>query len=392
MKCSIKFFVVALCTAFFLQGFAQKPEPVVSIVRQIHDFDWYEQQAKAWKHEIDNGSTNAMAWIYWSEANRMAKVFCDSVKWESRRSDYFVPSTQLLEAAEKAIPNTFEYNFLKMQSLRKNSVLSDEYLLKAQAQRPYDDLLLPWLMNRSLTANDKEAMTQIAGKWFNQNEIPQELLITSYNMLMSLDTNAILMTTGDNDSYPTWVLQYARKIRPDVLVLNLWMAASTDGYREKIFAEMGVKPINFASDSNLTSNSDLKKSRGIFQHLIKNVTGRPVYLSLFAPEEVYKEYSKSMYMVGFALKYSPKPFDNLSVLRNNVENKYLMDFLKQSFFNNPSESVAKMIRSSYISIFKMLYDSYIKNGEKTKAKKIKDLAFKIAQESGIMEVMQYVWK
>lgn len=386
MKLSIQSMLVVLCAAFSLQGYAQKPEPVYSIVRQIHDFNWYETQAKAWKQEIDNGTSNAMAWVYWSEANRMAKDFCDSVKWESKRSDYFVPRAQLIEAAEKAIPNSFEINFLKMQSVRKNQMLSDEYLQKAQSQRPYDNLLLPWLMNQSLTVNDKEAITQVAGKWFEQNEIPQELLTTAYNMLMSLDTNAVLMTTGDNDSYPCWVLQYARKIRPDVLVLNIWMAASTDAYREKIFAEMGVEPLTFTSDSNL------KKARSIFQHLIKNVSGRPVYLSLFAPDDVYKEYSKSMYMVGFALKYSPKPFDNLSVLRNNVENKFLMDFLKQSFYNNPSESVVKMIRSSYILVFKMLYDLYIKNGETTKAKKIKDLAFKIAQESGRMDVMQYVWK
>lgn len=386
MKRSIIFILLVVGAAFSLQGFAQKPEPVVSIVRQVHEFDWYEQQAKAWKQEIDNGSTNAMAWVYWSEANRMAKVFCDSVKWESRRSDYFVPSTQLLEAAEKAIPNTFEFNFLKMQSFRKNPVLSDEYLQKAQSQRPFDDLLLPWLMNRSLTANDKEAITQVAGKWFDQNEIPQELLITSYNMLMSLDSNAILMTTGDNDSYPTWVLQYARKIRPDVLVLNLWMAASTDGYREKIFAEMGVKPINFTSDTTI------KKVRGIFQHLIKNVSGRPIYLSIFAPNDIYQGYSKSIYIVGLAMKYSPKPFDNLAALRNNVENKYMLDYLKESFYNNPSESVVNMSRANYLSLFKMLYDSYLKIGERTKAKRTKELALKVAQETERMDWWNYYWK
>lgn len=379
MKPTIKSIVLVLSVAFFLQGYAQKPEPVYSVVRQIHDFDWYETQAKAWKQEIDNGSTNAMAWVYWSEANRMAKDFCDSTKWESRRSDYFVPRTQLMEAAEKAIPNSFEFNFLKMQFERKNQKLSDEYLQKAQSQRPYDNLLLPWLMNRSLTANDKDAITQVAGKWFDQNEIPQELLITAYNMLMSLDTNAVLMTSGDNDTFPCWVLQYARKIRPDVLVLNLWMAASTDAYREKIFAELGVETLNFTSDSNL------KKARSIFQHLIKNVSGRPVYLSLFAPNDIYQGYSKSIYIVGFAMKYSPKPFDNLAVLRNNVENKYLLDFLKQSFYNNPSESVVNMSRASYLSIFKMLYDSYLKSGERTKAKRIKDLAWKVAQDTGRMD-------
>lgn len=384
MKCSFKISLLVICSAFSLLSVAQKPEPVVSVVRQIHDFDWYETQAKAWKQEIDKGSTNAMAWIYWSEANRMAKDFCDSAKWETRKGDYFVPRAQLMAAAEKAIPNSFEFNYLMMQTERNDSKRSDEYLLKAQAQKPYDNLLLPWLMNKSLIANDKVGMKEVAVNWFDQNEIPQELLITAYNMLVSLDTNAILMTNGDNDSYPCWVLQYARKIRPDVLVLNLPMAAHYESYLGSVLAEAGIKPLVFLNDS-------VRNGQTIFQHLIKNGSGRPVYLSLFAPDEIYKGYSKSMYMIGFAMKYSPKPFDNLSVLRNNVENKYLMDFLKQSFYNSSSESVVKMIRSSYLSTFKILYDLYQKNGERTKARNIKELSFKVAKDADRMDWNNY-WK
>jgi len=378
MKCSIKIFLFVVCAAFSLQGFAQKPVPVVSVVRQMHEFDWYEQQAKAWKQEIDNGTSNTMAWVYWSEANRMARDFCDKVKWESSIGDYFVPKQQLLERAEKAIPNSFEYYFLKMQAERNNKVTSEEYLLKAQALRPFDDLLLPWLMNRSLVANDKAGMTEVANNWFANNEMPQEIFATAYNMLVSLDSNAILMTNGDNDSYPCWVLQYARKIRPDVLVLNLPLAAHNDSYLDKVLASEGIKSLVFSNDS-------ARNGQTIFQHLIKNVSNRPVYLSLFAPDDIYKGYSKSMYMVGFAMKYSPKPFDNMAVLRSNVENKYLLDFLKQSFYNNPCESVVSMFRANYLSVFKRLYDSYLKSGERTKAKRIKDLALKVAQDSGRMD-------
>jgi len=56
MKTSMKLILGLLLTAFSLQGFAQKPEPVYSVVRQIHDFEWYEQQAKSWKQEIDRGT------------------------------------------------------------------------------------------------------------------------------------------------------------------------------------------------------------------------------------------------------------------------------------------------------------------------------------------------
>ncbi len=385
MKCSPKIFSAVVCAAFILQGFAQKPEPVFSVVRQFHDFDWYEQQAKAWKQEIDKGSTNTMAWIYWSEANRMAHNFCDAQKWESKKGTYFVTNEQLVDAAEKAIPNSFEFNFLKMRAEFNNKPICKEFLLKAQAQRPYDNLLLPWLMNLYLLANDNDQMKQVAQKWFESNEMPQELYTTAYNNLISLDSNAILLTYGDNDSYPAWILQKARKIRPDVLILNLPMTTNYDSYREKVFAENGIKPLIFANDSTRTDQN-------LFKHLIKNVTNRPIYVTVFTSEEVYKAYAKNMYFVGLSLKYSPKPFDNLAVLRNNVENKYMLDFLKQSFQSNPSQSVINMVNAGYLASFQKLYTYYKQIGQGNKALKIKALAITVAQNSGLSDWLNYFEK
>lgn len=382
MKCSIKIQLLVLFSTISLLSFAQKPEPVVSIVRQVHDFDWYETQAKAWKQVIDNGSSNAMAWVYWAEANRMARNFTDAAKWEARQSAYFLPADQLLEAAGKAIPNTFEYYFLQMQAERNNKQAWYDLLAKAQTLRPYDDLLLPWLMNRNLIENDKPAMAEVSKQWFAHNEIPQEILTTAFNLLISLDTNAILLTNGDNDSYPCWVLQQARQIRPDVLVINLPLASYYPSYRAAAFAQAGLSG----------TTDSLRTAPLLFQKLIRETSGRPVYLSAFSSESIYKGYEKSMYMVGLALKYSPKSFDNLAVLRNNVENKYLLDFLRQTFTVNPSESVVKMFRSSYLSIFNLLYEDYRKKGETTKAKRLKDLALKIAKDADRQDWVQLYWK
>jgi hypothetical protein len=267
----------------------------------------------------------------------------------------------------------------------KGAENGDEFLMKAQEMKPFDNLILPNLLNYYVLRNDKSNIELTCKNWFNCNEMPQELLITAYNNLMSLDANAILLTYGDNDTYPAWVLQNARKIRPDVLILSISMTTKLDTYRSRIFEEQGIKPLTLEKDSDRTNQALLK-------HLIKNVTDRPIYVSTFSSEDVYKGYEAQMYFVGLSLKYSPKPFDNMAVLRNNIENKYLLDFLKQTFYNNYAQSVVNMISAGYLASFQKLYGYYKQTGKSEQAKKIKDLAATVAEHTGRMDWMQYFGK
>lgn len=61
----------------------------------------------------------------------------------------------------------------------------------------------------------------LAKNWDDHNRAPKRLAADhAYNMLMSCDSNAILIVNGDNDTYPLWYLQEIEGVRPDVRILN----------------------------------------------------------------------------------------------------------------------------------------------------------------------------
>lgn len=56
--------------------------------------------------------------------------------------------------------------------------------------------------------------------WAKQAQYDASMLDWSYNLLAGLPQDAILISGGDNDTYPLWYLQLCRNMRRDVTVIN----------------------------------------------------------------------------------------------------------------------------------------------------------------------------
>lgn len=126
-----------------------------------------------------------------------------------------------------------------------------------------------------------------------KSQINAATLEYNYNVLMSLNENAILITNGISDTYPIWVLQEVDEIRKDVTILNTQLLENL-AYRERIFEKLNLTLPKF----------NLKGSELIDQIINKNPYAN-LYLSLTSPKNSLKNNIDNLYIQGLAYKINP---------------------------------------------------------------------------------------
>ncbi|MFT4522081.1 MAG: hypothetical protein ACI8ZN_001020 [Bacteroidia bacterium] len=229
---TISIFVIFMMFTVSLFSQDAIPQKVYSLVKEKQSVEWYKIQAELWGKQLTANPEDAYAWLNYYTAKRMLKIYGEGVTHEDLNN--FVLDL------EKALPNSFEYHYIAYWNKGLSEMESHlNHLKKAQQLGPdrielFDDLFTYYEVTR-----DVAKAKNVAKKWFASNDISAGLYTWNYNMLESTDANAILITTGDNDTYPSLVMQYAKGIRTDVTVLNISMA-SISGYQQGKFKELGI--------------------------------------------------------------------------------------------------------------------------------------------------------
>ncbi|MFZ5554764.1 MAG: formylglycine-generating enzyme family protein [Bacteroidota bacterium] len=365
-------FALSLCSMFLQAqaGPAVQKQKVYSIVKQYQPVEWHQEQLHLWEEEVKNNPQNADAWMNIYTATRMIKLMGG-------------PKTQkdmdaVAEAVKKNIPDTFEGHYIQYW----NSDHSDTqftHLLKAYGLDPsrpetYDDFVSMYELKR-----DKTQLKEFCEKWFFSNDISPGFYAWNYNMLMSCDENAILITNGDNDTYPALVLQYAKNIRKDVAVINTHLITKKE-YRDLYFREMGIPAF---TEGNQTTDK-ISVVQSICSH-IQKYSSRPFYYANTVDPVYYGNIESNLYSVGLTFKYSKDGFDNVAVLRRNYEKRFLTDYLKVDFDNDISQSVIDHLNGSYLAPFITLYNHYAEAEETAQQEILLGFVNHIADKTGQAE-------
>jgi hypothetical protein len=376
MLSKYKITLVLLFSAF--TAIAQKPEKQVSFAQESKPHSYYVEQAGLWLKELDKDDASEENWYNYFRACRSAQ---GTANWKTdfvKESPSLKLGNDIVALMEKHIPGSFTYYYV---SYLQNGIgtANGENLLKAYKMRPDFEGIHSSVISYAVSSLDKDLRKSVNREWYKTNYLSPQFLLYAYNVLMSLDTNAVLITCSDNDTYPLWMLQDALNIRTDVEVVNVDFML-IDSYRNANLHLMGLQPFEIKE-----KEKDINKYEDNWGNVIKYVLSncplkRPLYIGLMVDENLYKGFENKLVISGLALKY-PAGKEDMEKLNKTLYEKFLLDYLKTPILIDKNQSLVDNRNVTYLNMLKSTFDYYNKSN-KNKAKEVKNIAIKIASKTG----------
>jgi hypothetical protein len=292
----------------------ERPETIVSPRQVIYDHSTYTKLAHAWERYYQVYPSED-AYANWMRALGLA----DSPEFP-----------KLLEKGMEKYPANPKILYLSGQSKLHLNKIEARQLLERAASLDHS-FMDPWFaLVVSYQANGEPDNANVALRHLLEGGAMQdEVMDFSYNMISCLDSNAILITNGDNDTFSGWMLTRVIGFRPDVTIVDRSLL-NTDWYPLSVI-KAGVP--RFANQSALDSlrklvNNDAEKARKdpakwstvrflsdrlIMQLIdVTNRAGRPVYftstLESERPLEIPKESRRHLGLVTL-VSHTDEPYN-----------------------------------------------------------------------------------
>jgi hypothetical protein len=370
-----KYFIILLLILPFSIN-AQTPEVQVSFAKESKTHEYYVKQAELWWKEIEKNKSSEVNWYNYFRACRNAH---GTANWRDdfvKESSYLKTGPEIVSLMEQFIPNSFTFNYVAY-SIQGIDPSKGNFLLKAYEINPKFEGINAAMVTYAVSILDNDLRKRVNINWFPLNELSAGLINYGYNVLMSVKPNSILLTQHDNDSYPIWMLQDVKEIRPDVLVINFDFLL-LDSYRRDIFNQLGIKPLNLQLSDDYELNW-----KNVLNHFLSNYHNtRPLYFAMTVSQDYYKDFAAKAVISGLTYRFSTSAEDLTKLNKDLIEHDFLLDNLKiQLLLDSNQENVNKQ-NINYLKSFKLVFDYYLSIGDEKKANEIRELALIISKNSG----------
>lgn len=216
--------LVAVLTLAFGQGATQAecrhtPDmpPAIRSLREVYlPRERYAELAEAWRRYVDAHPKSAYAHVQYARAIGYSNYDLETQTRLVRKArDLDAECAQALaQLAQLTQVVSFEPGSPSAATARELASRAIE--LAPDWYEPHIVLLA-----QAMVAGDRDAVGRELEAIRHKGGFPSPLLDFGYNMLVSASQGAVLLTNGDNDTFPLLALQAIHGVRRDVQVVNL---------------------------------------------------------------------------------------------------------------------------------------------------------------------------
>lgn len=368
--------ITLLATCFPIVLLAQQKVYPITIKEEPNEF--YVTQMRLWKSVTETDPQNKEAWwnLYLAARYKdFPRVFSDE--------EYREEVNGIIDDLGKALPGSYEYHYLYAW---QHGFGKDNYhhLQKAYAIDSTRPKITEDLFTHHYRQGEWDEAEYFIRKWYNNKNMAPQLMYMCYNLLVCTEKNGILFLSGDNDSFPTWMLQQVRGVRPDVAALNTSLILDLK-FARKILARHQLKYDESALDWLDRNKKDLWKNFGKFvRHLAEKNPDRRIYLVSSVQKQLFENLQDNLYIVGSVFQYCEKHFDNIAVLKKNWT-KMNLDYLDFIVYGDDYHYSPKGLPYTvylYLYPASALYKHYQTAGENQKAAEMLEFCKKRSLELG----------
>lgn len=348
----IKTLTMAVCMMTATGATAQTaPEEVKSPIVEEKTAEWYDGQIKAWGEVVKTDPKNENAWRnYYQAANYK--------RWQDNTD---TTAVTVLAEMKKAVPDSYIYNYCAYREYMgtpEDTVYAEKAIARMQEKMGYDEYNT-WIAYFA-KENDTRRLADICKAYYESGQYSPGILQYNYNELQGMDEGGIYIGVGDAVVIPKWLLQYGKGVHTDKIIVCvpfLYMRK----YREQLFRQLGIGEVPKPEVPITDEDSSYKYLLQLLRY-IRVKSGRSVYYSPLSGMDLKAPVLDSLYNEGLVLKYSDKPYDNMAVKCRNVEQKYLLEYLRESFVPDNWISAKRMSVNYAIMLCDLLpyYKTYDK--------------------------------
>lgn len=338
-------------------GATNRPEAIPSKLTEVKASSWYKEKFRSWKTYLEENPEDKSGWVEYFKAGQYSGM-----------------TTLELTLLSEDIATRFEASSEAYLVKAKLLGWTDEgikYLDLALGGIDKKQLLPERIMMAEIKGTDRQELTRLL---YSSNLVYTSLLNYSYNVLMSVGEDGVLFTEGENTTIPLWILQDVMNVREDVKVLNLGLLTIED-YKTRIFEKMGLK----------IAHNDLA-SLPVFN------PEADFYYALTMPRKSLEQIENRLYVVGLTSQLSDEKIDNYVVIKENIEERFLLDYLSVDFNGEPKTATGRTLEPNYIVPFMLLKQYYEKIDDPASAKAWKENILTLADRSQIKARVEMLLK